>query len=116
MADRPNPRVVVLIVLGILALMALTSWLPVLLRERAALLATPGPHPSKFTTLVGLPTGKPVCIDNVALSPGLRLLRTRGLPPKGATGGPTDVALLDGRSRQIGNARCGAGFRLPATI
>src|SRR4051812_2913302 len=116
MADRPRPRVVVLIVLGILALMALVSWLPFLLRERDDLLATPGPHPSRFTTLVGLPTGKPVCVDNVALSPGLRMLRTRVLLPKGATGGPIDVALLDGRSRQIGNARFEGGFRLPATI
>ena len=116
MADRPSPRVVVGIVLGVLALMALVSWLPFVIRDRDDLLATPGPQPSTKITLVGLPTGKSVCVNDVSLSPGLRTLRIRVLVPKGQTGGPIDVALLDARNRQIGNARFEGGYTLPATI
>ena len=116
MAERPRIRTVVLIVVGIIALLAVVSWLPFLVRDRDDLLATPGPPPVRKTTLIGLPTGKPVCVDNVALTPGVRFLRTRVLLPEGTVGGPIDAELVDAHGGRLGGARFAAGFKLPATI
>lgn len=116
MADRPHVRTVVLIVAGIVLLLAVTSWLPFMIRSREDLLATPGPPPNHAPTLVGLPTGGRVCVDNVALSPGLRSVRTRVEVPQGRVGGPIDVFLIAPGDRRVGQGRIPHGFTVPGAI